>query len=243
MIEALELQKRFGRVRAVANISFTAQNGSITGLLGANGAGKTTTLRILSGALQQESGCVRIDGRSREEGFPVQAQIGALLDHTGLYSRLTVREHLVYFGELYGLSRIRIGERVQELLSLLGLDPVADRRARELSQGQRMKVSLGRAMIHSPRNLLLDEPTTGLDIPTVRVWRTLLRQMRDAGLCIMFSSHVLEEVQALCDKVVILAHGTSVACGSPEEVCRQIGADSLEAALLCVTDEAERKYV
>src|SRR5437660_363918 len=128
MIEAIEPQKRFGPIRVVNNLSFTTLNGSITGLLGANGAGKTTTLRILSGALRQESGRVRVDGRFPEEGPPVRTQIGALLDHTGLYSRLTVREHLVYFGELYGLSRMQIGERVQELLSVLGLESIADRR-------------------------------------------------------------------------------------------------------------------
>ncbi|MBV9223256.1 MAG: ATP-binding cassette domain-containing protein [Acidobacteriaceae bacterium] len=235
MIETAGLQKRFGPVRAVADVSFTARDGSITGLLGANGAGKTTTLRIIAGALRQESGTIRVDGCSPQDDLPVQRRLGALLDHTGLYARLTVREHLAYFGELYGLSRKQINERIQQLLTTLGMNGVAGRRAGELSQGQRMKVALGRAMIHSPQNLLLDEPTNGLDVPTVRALRTILTQMRDAGMCILFSSHVLEEVQALCDTVVILAHGVSVACGSPAEVCRQTGTSSLEMALLSTT--------
>ena len=242
MIEAVALGKRFGPVQAVANVSFTARNGSITGLLGANGAGKTTTLRIIAGVLRQESGSLRVDNCSPENEFPVQRRLGALLDHTGLYSRLTVREHLAYFGELYGLSQQQRDGRIHQLLAILGLDGVARRRAGELSQGQRMKVALGRAMIHSPQNLLLDEPTNGLDIPTVRALRTVLMQMRDAGLCIVFSSHVLEEVQALCDTVVVLAHGVSVARGSFEEVCRQTGTSSLEEALLSVAGESEVEH-
>jgi sodium transport system ATP-binding protein len=241
MIEIVELQKRFGAVRAVANVSFTARNGSITGLLGANGAGKTTTLRMIAGVLRHESGSVRVDGCS-EKDIPVQRHLGALLDHAGLYARLTVREHFVYFGELYVLSRKYINDRTNELLAVLGLSGAADRRVGELSQGQRMKVALGRAMIHSPQNLLLDEPTNGLDVPTVRSLRAVLIQMRDSGLCIVFSSHVLEEVQALCDTVVILAHGVSVACGSPGEVCRQTGTTSLEKALLSMASESEAEH-
>jgi len=242
MIEAIEVQKRFGPVQAVANVSFAARDGSITGLLGVNGAGKTTTLRIIAGVLRQDAGSVRVGGRSPEDDFPVGKRLGALLDHTGLYARLTVREHFIYFGELYGLSREQIDKRIGELLNILRLDGVAHRRAGELSQGQRMKVALGRAMIHSPQNLLLDEPTNGLDVPTIRSLRTIVTQMRDAGLCILFSSHVLEEVQALCDTVVILAHGVSVACGSTAEVCRQTGTASLEAALLSVAGEAEVEH-
>jgi len=228
MIEVRNLQKRFGAVTALRDVSFHAPDGAITGLLGANGAGKSTTLRIVCGVLQPNAGSVAVEGR-----------VGALLDHAGLYARLTPREILSYSGRLHGIPPRRLAERVAEVISFLGMPSVADRPTGGFSLGERMKTALGRALVHSPRNLLLDEPTSGLDIPTVRSLRALLQRTRDTGACIVFSSHVLEEVRALCDRIVILAHGRAVATGTAAELCRQAGAATLEDAFVALTSSAE----
>ncbi len=225
MIQVQNLCKSFGNLQVVRGLSFKAPDGAITGLLGANGAGKTTTLRMICGVLQPESGAVRIDG----------AGTGALLDHIGIYPRLTVRENLAYFGMLRGMPPAVLAGRVSQVLATLGLEGVADRRTAGFSQGERMKTALGRAILHAPKNLLLDEPTNGLDVPAVRSLRDLLRRWRDAGACVVFSSHVLEEVRALCDQVVIVDHGRVVAQGSPAELCRDTGSESLEDAFVKVT--------
>ena len=230
MIKVQGLGKSFGKRPAVRDLSFEAADGAITGLLGSNGAGKTTTLRMICGLLQPESGSITAGDRRR---------LGALLDHTGMYSRLTVRENLRYFGELRGMQSETLSERIESVLSILGLHSIADRRTGGFSQGEHMKTALGRAILHSPQNLLLDEPTNGLDVPTVRSLRDLLRCLRDAGTCIVFSSHVLEEVRALCDKVVIISSGRLVAQGSPAEVCEQTGTDSLEDAFVKLTCQTE----
>jgi sodium transport system ATP-binding protein len=190
--------------------------------------------------LQPGGGDERIDG-SVQSADPLTARrrIGALLDHAGVYSRLTPRETLCFSGRLHGMEGPRLHRRVEELLALLGLQPVADRPAAGFSQGERMKTALGRALIHAPRNLLLDEPTSGLDVPSVRSLRHLLQRMRDGGACIVFSSHVLEEVAALCDRVVILARGRVMVEGSPAEVCRRAGAATLEDAFLTYTGATE----
>jgi len=229
MIEVQNLRKQYGRVEAVKSLSFSALNGAITGLLGPNGAGKTSTLRMISGVLKPDAGTVSLD----EPG------VGALLDHTGLYPRLTARENLIYFGELRGMSGSRLRDRVEEVLDVLGLEPVADRRTAGFSQGERMKTALGRILIHAPRNLLLDEPTNGLDVPTIRSLRGLLRQLRDEGRCIVFSSHVLEEVRVLCDHIVIVASGRVVAQGAADELCRETASDSLEDAFVKLTSSQE----
>lgn len=236
MIKVQALSKAFNHRQVVANLSFEAPNGAITGLLGANGAGKSTTLRMICGALQPESGSVAID--DLPESAPVLDRcrhIGALLDHMGLYSRLTVRENLVYFGRLQGVPCALLADRVDSVISLLRLDSIADRRIAGFSQGERMKTALARALLHNPRNLLLDEPTNGLDIPTVRAVRELLRHLRDSGVCIVYSSHVLDEVRALCDRVVIIAGGQRIAHGSPGEICAQAQTESLEDAFVELT--------
>lgn len=219
------------------DVSFAAADGAITGLLGGNGAGKTSTLRMICGVLQADAGRVEIDDVSGEQPSSKdttarQQRLGALLDHTGLYSRLTVRENLEYFGKLRGMPPEVRNERVASVLSMLGLEGIADRRAAGLSQGERMKTALGRAILHSPRNLLLDEPTNGLDVPSIRSLRDCLRRLRDAGTCIVFSSHVLEEVRALCDRLILLSHGSLVAEGSPDEICRHANTRSLEDAFV-----------
>jgi sodium transport system ATP-binding protein len=240
VIEVQALARHFGGVEAVSDLSFIARDGSITGLLGSNGAGKTTTLRMICGVLRPQGGAVRVDGISPyPDRRSVQRKVGALLDHMGLYPRLTARENLTYFGQLHGIAPERLKQRVDELISLLGLQPVAGRRTAGFSQGERMKTALGRSMIHSPNNLLLDEPTNGLDVPTVRSLRLFLQRVRDAGACVVFSSHVHEEVRALCDNVVIISKGRLIAEGSPGELCRQSSCASLEDAFVKLTGVAE----
>jgi len=229
MIEVQNLHKQYGRIEAVKSLSFRAPDGAITGLLGPNGAGKTTTLRMIAGVLKPDSGSVQADGPG----------IGALLDHTGLYQRLTTRENLEYFGELHGMSGEHLSGRVQQVLAALGLEAVAERRTAGFSQGERMKTALGRILINAPRNLLLDEPTNGLDVPTIRSLRALLRRLRDEGQCILYSSHVLEEVRVLCDRIVVVASGRVVAEGTAEELCRVTASDSLEDAFVKLTSLEE----
>lgn len=229
MIQVQNLTKSFNNRPVLRRLSFTARDGAITGLLGANGAGKSTTLRIVCGVLQPDSGSV-------ETG---ESGTGALLDHMGIYARLTVRENLTYFGRLQGMLPAVLAERVKQVLASLGLESIADRCADGFSQGERMKTALGRAILHAPRNLILDEPTNGLDVPTVRALRDLLRRMRDAGACVLFSSHVLEEVRALCDQVVVVDGGRAVAQGSPDELCRQTNTTSLEDAFVRLTSAEE----
>jgi sodium transport system ATP-binding protein len=228
MIQARNLQKSFGSVQAVRDLSFNAPDGAITGLLGSNGAGKSTTLRMICGVLQPDHGWVRID-----------KTVGALLDHIGLYPRLTARENLAYFGELRGIPPSKLAQRIEQTLSQLGMEAIADRRTAGFSQGERMKTALARAILHSPQNLLLDEPANGLDIPTVRALRSLLRQMRDSGMCIVLSGHILEEIRILCDYVVIVSAGRVVAQGTPEELCNQTGSALLEDAFIKLTANQE----
>jgi len=189
---------------------------------------------MICGVLRPDSKSILIDDVASDP-LARQRHLGALLDHMGIYSRLTVRENLVYFGRPRGMPQESLRERVDHALSVLRLDSIADRRTSGFSQGERMKTALGRAILHSPQNLLLDEPTNGLDVPTVRSLRDLLRRLRDAGTCVVFSSHVLDEVRALCDKVVILSSGGLIAQGSPSELCRQTDTTSLEEAFVKLT--------
>lgn len=218
-------------------MSFRASDGAITGLLGANGAGKSTTIRIIGGVLKPDAGEVFIDGVSPgHDPLTLQRRVGALLDHAGLYARLTPREILTFSGRLRAIPAERLRDRVEELVTFLGMQSIADRPAGGFSQGERIKTALGRALIHSPRSVLLDEPTSGLDIPSVRSLRVLLQRMRDGGACIVFSSHVLEEVQALCDRVAIVARGSVAAEGSPAQLCERAGAANLEDAFVTFTE-------
>ena len=239
MIEARNLKKSFNAVQAVQDLSFTAPDGAITGLLGSNGAGKTTTLRLICGVLQPDSGFVLIDHvshASTSDAPPaLQSHIGALLDHIGIYPRLTTHENLTYFGQLRGIPSAQLEKRVNQVISQLGLEPIAHRRTAGFSQGERMKTALARAILHSPQNLLLDEPTNGLDILSVRALRQTLRDMRAAGMCIVLSSHILEEIRILCDRVAIVSAGRVVAQGTPDELCRNTGCQSLEDAFVQLT--------
>jgi sodium transport system ATP-binding protein len=233
-----QLRKRYGAIAAVTDVSFVAADGTITGLLGENGAGKTTTLGMMCGVLAPDSGSVVVDG-SIAGGCKDRRRIGALLDHTGLYPRLTARENIVYFGELQGLRHPAVEQRVEEVLAALDLNRIADRQARTFSQGERVRVAIARAIVHGPRNVVLDEPTNGLDVPTVRALRALLRRMRAESRCVVFSSHVLAEVRELCDHIVILSKGRVAAQGNIDAICRAAGTSTLEDAFLTMTGRTE----
>jgi sodium transport system ATP-binding protein len=240
MIEVRNLQKRFGGVAALQDLSFLARDGAITGLLGANGAGKSTALRIICGVLKPGGGEVRIDGTSfPDDPLVLQRRVGGLLDHAGLYSRLTPREIFTFSGRLHGIPGRQLRERVDEVIAFLGMRQIGDRPTGGFSLGERMKTALGRAVIHSPRNLLLDEPTNGLDVLSVRALRHLLRRMRDSGVCVVFSSHLLGEVRTLCDRVVVLAEGRVAAEGTPDELCLRAGVGTLEEAFVALTGAVE----
>jgi sodium transport system ATP-binding protein len=233
MIEAAHLSKHFGEVAAVRDVSLTAQDGRITGLLGPNGAGKSTTLRMLYTVLRPDAGDALIDGHSAVHA-PLEAarRLGVLTHGAGIYPNLTARENILYFGALHGLTRQVARTRAGELIELLEMQEFADRRAKGFSQGQRLKTALARALVHGPRNLVLDEPTNGLDVMAVRALRALLRQLRDAGHCVLFSSHVMHEVSELCDEVIVIADGTVIAAGTPGEIRARTGTGALEDAFV-----------
>jgi sodium transport system ATP-binding protein len=238
MLEARDLTKSFGTVAAVRGVSFSARDGQITGLLGPNGAGKSTTLRMLYTVLRPDSGDAFIDGVS-VTGDPLAARraIGVLSHGAGVYNHLTARENIAYFGELHGLSRADRDARAAELIETLDMRDFADRPAKGFSQGQRLKTALGRALVHKPRNVLLDEPTNGLDVMAVRNLRKLLAQLRDAGHCVVFSSHVMQEVEQLCDEVVVIARGQVVAAGKIADIRARAGNQQLEDAFVQLLDD------
>ena len=235
MIEVRGLHKEFGSVVAVDDVSFSAADGVVTGLLGPNGAGKTTTLRMLTTLISPDRGTALIDGQDVALS-PMEARrrIGVLPDARGLYPRLTAREHVHYAGELHGLRGDVLRARTAELLELLDMRGIADRRAEGFSHGERVKVALARALVHGPRNVMLDEPTNGLDVMSTRAVRDLIRRLRDQGKCVLFSSHVMQEVSALCDRIVVIARGRVVAEGTPEEIKTRAGKDNLEEAFVSV---------
>jgi sodium transport system ATP-binding protein len=240
MIEARQLARRFGKVQAVREVSFTAQDGRITGLLGPNGAGKSTTLRMLCTVLRPDSGAALIDGADvAADPLAARRRIGVLSHASGLYPHLTARENILYFGELHGIPRAERERRADELIGLLDLGECAERHAKGFSQGQRLKTALARSLVHAPRNVVLDEPTNGLDVMAVRGLRALLRRLRENGCCVLFSSHVMQEVAALCDEVVVIARGTVVATGTPEALRAQSGEDALEDAFVRLIGSGE----
>jgi sodium transport system ATP-binding protein len=242
MIEVAGLRKRFGSIEAVRHVSFRAEDGSVTGLLGPNGAGKTTTLRMLAGLMRPDVGTVCVDGLD-VSADPVDSRrrMGLLPDSRGLYPRLTAREHVEYFGRLQGLTRHTLEARCNEAIAVLGLSDLAGRRVEGFSHGERTKVALARALIHRPRNVILDEPTNGLDVESVRVMRTLVRHLRDEGRCVLFSSHVMQEVSALCDRIVVIARGTVVSDGPPEALMQRTGCDNLEDAFVALVGAQARQ--
>jgi sodium transport system ATP-binding protein len=241
MIEARDLSKRFvlprgHEVEAVRHVSFVAPDGAITALLGPNGAGKTTTLRMISTLVAPSSGSACVDGLdTRDKPYAVRARLGVLSDARGLYGRLTARENIAYYGELRGLDRGRIAASIGRLAAWLDLEALLDRRTDGFSQGERMKVAIARSLVHDPPNVVLDEPTNGLDVMTTRKLREVVRRLREEGRCVLFSSHVMQEVTALCDTIVIVARGAVVASGTPESLLAASGRDNLEDAFVALS--------
>ena len=235
MIVASNLQKRFGSVTAVNGVNVTAADGAVTGLLGPNGAGKTTTLRMLYAVMRPDAGRIDIDGVDGVAApQAAQARLGVLPDGFGLYPRLTAREHIRYYGELHGISGARLDTRMQELIDLLDMKAIADRRTSGFSHGERTKVAFARALVHDPQNILLDEPTNGLDVMSTRAVRDIVRRLRQNGRCVLFSSHVMQEVSALCDSVIVIAAGRVVASGTPDALRAQTGLPNLEDAFVAL---------
>ena len=237
MIEARALIQRFGTLTALDGVSLRAADGRITGLLGPNGAGKSTTLRILYTVLRPDGGEAWIDGASvLAQSLEARRRMGVLPHGAGVYPNLTARENIEYFGALHGLARAVRRARAAELIARLEMQPFADRAAKGFSQGERVKTALARALVHQPRNVLLDEPTSGLDVMAVRTLRRLLGELRDEGHCILFSSHVMQEVAALCDEVIVIAGGRVVVQAGPEELKARAGTASLEEAFVRLID-------
>lgn len=229
MIKVEGLVKRFGDVTALDGVSFEAQDGRITGLLGPNGAGKSTCLRLLYTVLQPDQGTAHISGHEVVTApQSVRSEIGVLPHSAGLYPHLTSRENIAYYGRLHGLAVEPLQRRINELTGLLELQDIIDRRSKGFSQGQRTKVALARALVHSPRHLLLDEPSNGLDVMATRSLRMLLGRLRDEGHCIIFSSHVMGEVASLCDDLVIIAAGRVALQGTPSDLTSQANGSDLE---------------
>jgi sodium transport system ATP-binding protein len=239
MIEVRGLAKSFGDLRVVQDVSFVANDGEITGLIGPNGAGKTTMFRLICTVLRSDRGTTVIDGiDSRKDPLAVRRRLGVLPDIRALYTRLTAREHLRYFGALHGIARDDLEGRIAELVATLRMEDFIDRRAKGFSRGQQMKVALGRALVHQPHNVMLDEPTNGLDVATSRAVRDLLRRLRAEGRCILLTSHIMQEVAALADRIVILAGGRVVLQGAPGELRRATGLLDLEEIFMAATQEA-----
>ncbi len=235
MIEARNLRKTFnkGKVVAVDDVSFTARDGQITGLLGPNGAGKTTTLRMLYTLLKPDSGSMRVDGLDPENSpLLIKRALGVVPDSRGLYDRLTARENIRYYGRLHGLSRDKIDQRIQYFSDVLDMGEFIDRRTDGFSQGQRVKVAIARALMHEPRTVLLDEPSNGLDVMTTRALREFLRELKKQGHCVVLSTHIMQEVAALCDHIVIIANGKVAAEGSARELLARSGEPNLEDAFV-----------
>ena len=233
MIEVRNLHKAFGTVKAVDGVSFRANDGQITGLLGPNGAGKTTSLRMLYTLMKPDAGQVLVDGiDANMDPTGVRRRLGVLPDSRGLYKRLSSRENIRYFGRLHGLDDALIAQRTEALATALEMGDIIDRRTEGFSQGQRVKTAIARALVHDPRNVILDEPTNGLDVMATRAMRRFLHQLRDEGRCVLFSSHIMQEVAALCDRIVIIARGQVVAEGTPDELREQTGESNLEDAFV-----------
>jgi len=243
MIVVEDLAKSFGKrgeVKAVDGVSFRADDGAVTGLLGPNGAGKTTLLRMLATLVVPDRGSARVGELDVvRDRYAVRRRIGVLSDARGLYPRLTARENIRYYGRLHRLDDAPLERRIDELVSILGLQSIADRRAQGFSQGEKMKTAIARALVHDPDTILLDEPTNGLDIMSVRSLREQLKGLRAAGKCLLFSSHVMQEVAALCDRIVILGKGRVVAEGTAAELVARSGASSLEDAFVGLLGSGE----
>ena len=235
--------KKMRTVQAVDGVSFVAADGCITGLLGPNGAGKTTTLRMLAALLVPDAGQLRVDGIDvQRQPLVALARMGLLSDARGLYPRLTARENIVYYGRLHGMSDAAASQRADTLAHLLDMTPLLQRRTEGFSQGERMKTALARALVHNPPNIVLDEPTNGLDVLATRALRDALRRLRDdEGKCIVFSTHIMQEVERLCDWVIVVAHGRTVAQGTVAALNAQCGERDFEESFVKLAFSAEER--
>ena len=241
MIRVEGLHKSFGDVRAVRGVSFAAENGRITGLLGPNGAGKSTTLRVLYTVLKPDQGTAQIDSVDvLADPLAARGRIGTLPHGSGLYPHLTARENIRYYARLYGVAAESIEARVQAVIDDLDIGEFADRKSKGFSQGQRTKVALARAMVHEPNNIILDEPSNGLDVMATRALRELILQLKAAGKCVLFSSHVMQEVAALCDEIVIIAAGQVAMHDSADGIREQTGCSDLEEAFVKAIAQVEQ---
>lgn len=233
-------RKKQTGVRALNDVSLQFNDGEVTGLLGVNGAGKSTLMRVISGLIEPVNGSVTIDGLSVvSQGNSARAKLGMLPDNSGLYPRLSARENIQYFGELQGVARQELAERIETFVTTLDMKDIIDRPAQGFSLGERMKTALCRTLIHNPNNILLDEPTNGLDVFTTRAVRHLLARMRDEQRCVVLSSHLMYEIENLCDRIVIIHRGNIIADGSQQEVCDLAGEHSLEDAFVTLIERAQ----
>jgi len=233
MIKVNNLHKSFGKVKAVRGISFEVRDGEITGLLGPNGAGKTTTLRMLYSLLPPDEGEIRIDGLDpTRDAMAIKRTLGVVPDSRGLYTRMSARENISYYGKLHGMSAGDISSRIEELVETLDMADFIERRTEGFSQGQRVKVAIARAMVHRPQTVLLDEPSNGLDVMSTRALRRYILGLKEAGNSVILSTHIMQEVAALCDRIIIIANGQIAADGSAQELLEKSGCDSLEDAFV-----------
>ncbi len=241
MIVVKDLKKNFGRIDALKGLSFTAGDGKVTGIVGHNGAGKTTCFRCLSGILKPDEGTALVDEWDVSTArIEVQKRIGVLPDTKGLYPRLTAREHIQYFGRLYGLDEDEVAAREGILISRLGMESFADRPAKGFSRGQRLKVALAQAIVHNPKNIIFDEPTNGLDFTSVKAVHELILELKDLGNCVVISSHIISEIEKLCDHIVIMAEGQDILNGAPEDLRKEGGHKDLENLFLQATAQKSR---
>jgi sodium transport system ATP-binding protein len=240
MISVNDLSKSFGPIKAVQNVSFAAPDGLITGLLGPNGAGKSTTMRMIAGVLEPDEGVASVDGYdSYRQRLEAQRRLGALPDARGLYQRLTARENIRYYGRLHGLKKPALEQQIDNLIDLLDMEGIADRKTEGFSTGEQVKVAIARSLVHQPHNVMLDEPTAGLDVMSTRTMRDAIRRLREEGRCILFSSHIMQEVAMLCDNIVIIANGRVAAQGTPDELRQQTGEENLEDAFVAIIGTTE----
>lgn len=231
MINVEHIAKHFGNTPAVNDVSFRVEPGKSLGLLGPNGAGKTSSLRMLCGLLKPDTGTITVDNINViEHPLIAQQRLGVLPDNCGLYTRLTAAENITYFAELYGLKAPYIRQRIAHLAKRLDMGDILHRRTHGFSQGERMKVALARALVHEPPYLILDEPTNGLDVLTTRAVRSLLQELKQQGTALIFSSHLMHEVNHLCDQLAIVIQGRVAAQGSPQDIIQQTHSDNLESA-------------
>ena len=236
MIRVENLHKRFGEVRAVDGVDFTAADGQVTALLGPNGAGKTTTLRMLYTLMRPDEGRILVDDVDAvADPQGARLHLGVLPDLSGLYPRLTAREHITYFGELQGITGAELRSRTGYLLQMLDMNEIADRRVAGFSHGERTKTALARAIVHNPKNVLLDEPTNGLDVMSTRAVREIIRRLKNEGHTVLFSSHVMQEVSALSDRIVVIARGKIAAAGTPDDLRQLTGHQNLEDAFVALS--------